>query len=152
MPRPGGHDRGDALSARDFRSALIAGNTAKAAELAKGWQYSGYKMTVFSSTEEKVIEEHILHAKLYFNMVDALQIAGGEVSTVSVDFEPNVIEDRELITGQNPRSDKPLAAQFVQRLSRWQERPLQAGSRDRRSLRYSSTEKTTALWRWQEQR
>jgi putative intracellular protease/amidase len=105
-------------NAREFRAALIVGDTARASELARGWQYSGYKMTVFSITEEKVIEERILHAKLYFNMVDALRIAGGEVSTASVDFEPNVVEDRELITGQNPRSDKLIAARLVQALER----------------------------------
>src|SRR5262249_36118602 len=106
------------LNARAFRAALIAGDTARASELAKGWQYSGYKMTVFSSTEEKVVEEKILHAKLYFNMVDALRMAGGKVSTTAIDFEPNVVEDRELITGQTPRSDKPIAARLVQALER----------------------------------
>jgi len=64
MPRPGGHDRGDALRAR-FSLRLDRWQHGQGAELAKGWQYSGYKMTVFLSTEEKVIEEHILHAKLY---------------------------------------------------------------------------------------
>ena len=49
--------------AREFRAALIAGDPAKAAEWAKGWQYAGYKMTIFSSTEEKVIEDNILHAQ-----------------------------------------------------------------------------------------
>src|SRR5262245_30739854 len=110
-------------NAREFRAALIAGDTARAAKLARGWQYSGYKMTVFSMTEEQVIEERILHAKLYFNMVDALQLAGGNVSTNDIAFAPNVVEDRELITGQNPRSDKPIAARLVQALERWRERP-----------------------------
>ena len=105
-------------NARELRAALIAGDTARASELARGWQYSGYQMTVFSITEEKVIEERLLHAKLYFNMVDALQIAGGKVSTTAIDFEPHVVEDRELITGQNPRSDKPIAARLVQALER----------------------------------
>ncbi|MDE1993602.1 MAG: DJ-1/PfpI family protein, partial [Rhizobiaceae bacterium] len=104
--------------AREFRAALIAGDPAKAAEWAKGWQYAGYRMTVFSNTEEKIVEDYILHAKLYFNVVDALQTAGGEVVTTEVDFEPNVIEDRELITGQNPRSDHPIAAKFVAALDR----------------------------------
>lgn len=104
-------------NAAQFRAALIAGDTAKAAELAKGWQYAGYKMTVFSATEEKVIEDNILHAKLYFNMPDALRTAGADVST-TVDFEPYVVEDRELITGQNPRSDKPIAAKLLQALER----------------------------------
>lgn len=105
-------------NAREFRAALIAGDTAKASELARGWPYAGYKMTVFSATEEKVVEDNILHAKLYFNMPDALRLAGGDVSTTPVDFEPYVVEDRELITGQNPRSDKPIAAKLIQALER----------------------------------
>jgi putative intracellular protease/amidase len=93
--------------AREFRAALIAGVEEKAKEWAKGWQYAGYKMTIFSASEEKWVENDILHAKMYFNMPQALRAAGGEVSTTKVDFEPNVIVDRELITGQNPRSDHP---------------------------------------------
>lgn len=104
--------------AREFRAALIEGNKAKAIELAKDWQYAGYKMTVFSNTEEKVVEDHILHAKLYFNMVDALQAADGNVITTKVDFEPNVIEDRELITGQNPKSDRLTAEKLIAALQR----------------------------------
>ncbi|MEZ0221639.1 MAG: DJ-1/PfpI family protein [Tardiphaga sp.] len=104
--------------AREFRAALIAGAPEKAREWAAGWQYAGYRMTVFSATEEKVVEDHILHARIYFNMPDALRTAGGEVVTGAVDFEPNIIEDRELITGQNPRSDHLLAARFVAALDR----------------------------------
>lgn len=105
-------------AAREFRAALIAGDKAKAAALAKDWPYAGYKMTIFSGTEEKVIEDNILHAKLYFNGVEALEAAGGQVSNTAVDFEPHVIEDRELITGQNPRSDHPIAAKLIQALAR----------------------------------
>ncbi len=103
--------------AREYRAALIAGDTAKASELAKGWQYAGYRMTVFSASEEKPIEEQFLHGKLYFNMPDALRMAGAEVSINPVDFHPNVIVDRELITGQNPRSDHPIAAKLLEALS-----------------------------------
>ena len=75
-------------------------------------------MTVFSASEEKRIEQEILHGKLYFTMPDALQAAGGDVSVNSVDFDPHVVEDRELITGQNPRSDDSLAAKLVAALGR----------------------------------
>jgi putative intracellular protease/amidase len=104
--------------AREFRSALIAGVPAKAAEWAKGWPYAGYKMTVFSGTEEKVIEDQILHANIYFYMPEALRTAGGDVSVSAVDFAPYVIEDRELITGQNPRSDHLIAEKIVAALER----------------------------------
>jgi putative intracellular protease/amidase len=104
--------------AREFRAALVAGDTAKAAQLAKGWQYAGYHLTVFSKTEEKVIEDQILHGKMYFNMVDALNKAGAKVSTGAIDFAPNVVEDRELITGQNPRSDHLVGEKLVEALER----------------------------------
>jgi putative intracellular protease/amidase len=42
---------------------------------------------------------------------------GGEVITGSVDFESNVIVDRELITSQNPRSDHPIAAKLIEALA-----------------------------------
>ena len=103
--------------AREFRAALIAGEPLRAAELAADWQYAGYRMTVYSASEEKPIEDNILHGKLYFNMPDALMIAGAEVST-GPDFQPNVIEDREVITGENPRSDHPIAAALIAALKR----------------------------------
>ena len=101
-----------------FRAAMLAGDDAKAAELAAGWQYAGYNMTVFSATEEKVVEDYILHDKMFFDMPSALTAAGGNVITTPVDFEPHVVVDRELITGQNPRSDHPIAATFVKALDR----------------------------------
>jgi putative intracellular protease/amidase len=40
-------------NAREFRASLIAGDEANAKEWAKGWQYAGYRMTIFSASEEK---------------------------------------------------------------------------------------------------
>jgi putative intracellular protease/amidase len=101
-----------------YRAALIAGDIGKAAELAKGWPYAGYKMTVFSASEEVPIEENFLHGKLYFDMPYALTLAGGQLIIGEVDFAPHVIVDRELITGQNPQSDHPIAAKLVEALDR----------------------------------
>jgi putative intracellular protease/amidase len=103
--------------ARQFRDALLAGDTAKAAELAKGWIYDGYQMTVFSITEDNVIEDQLLHAKLFFYSEDALRTAGGKLE-IGPDFEPHVVEDRELITGQNPRSDHLIGERLVKALDR----------------------------------
>ncbi|MBL6081107.1 hypothetical protein JMJ56_24180 [Belnapia sp. T18] len=91
---------------------------AKAAEYAQGWIYADYRMTVFSASEEKIAEGALLHGKLYFDMPEALEAAGGKVSTNPVDFAPYVVVDRELITGQNPSSDHQLAAQMVEALDR----------------------------------
>ncbi|MDQ8029663.1 MAG: type 1 glutamine amidotransferase domain-containing protein [Brevundimonas sp.] len=104
--------------AREFRAALIAGDPDKAAEWAKGWQYAGYRMTIFSNSEEKIVEDHLINAKLHFYMVDALTTAGGDLIVGEQDFAPHVIEDRELITGQNPASDHLLAKTFVAALDR----------------------------------
>ncbi|MRG55302.1 type 1 glutamine amidotransferase domain-containing protein [Phyllobacterium sp. SYP-B3895] len=103
--------------AKEFRAALILGDQVKAAELANGWQYAGYKMTVYSRSEEKPIEDNILHGKLYFYMPETLDLAGAKATT-GPDFEPYVIVDRELITGQNPRSDHPIAAKLIEALDR----------------------------------
>jgi putative intracellular protease/amidase len=104
--------------AREFRAALMAGDEARAKELAKGWQYAGYKMTIFSASEEKWVENEILHGKMYFNMPQALRAAGGDVITTQVDFEPHVIVDRELITGQNPRSEHLVGENLVKALDK----------------------------------
>lgn len=101
-----------------YRAALVADNTPIAAALAQEWIYAGYQMTVFSASEEKVAEEHLLKGELYFDMPWALQLAGGEVMVNPTDFDANVIVDRELITGQNPASDHQLAAALIDALDR----------------------------------
>ena len=104
--------------AREFRAALVAGNKAAAGGHAQGWIYAGYRMTVFSASEERVAEDNLLHGKLCFNMPDALLLARATVSTNAEDFAPNVVVDRELITGQNPSSDHLMAARLVEALDR----------------------------------
>jgi putative intracellular protease/amidase len=104
--------------AAEFRAALVSGDLAGAANLAADWIYAGYRMTVFSASEEKVVEDHVIHAKMHFDMPTALGTAGGAVETTPVDFQPHVVVDRELITGQNPASDQPIAAAFVAALER----------------------------------
>lgn len=101
-----------------FRAALVAGDDAGAATLAKDWIYAGYRMTVFSASEEKIAEEHLLKGELYFDMPRALRLAGGDVSVTSTNFASNVVVDRELITGQNPASDHALAAALIDALGR----------------------------------
>ncbi|CAA9541141.1 MAG: Intracellular protease [uncultured Sphingomonadaceae bacterium] len=105
-------------SAREFRAALVAGDEAKATDLARGWTYAGYRMTVFSASEEAWAEKNVLGGKLTFDMPKALRLAGGEVTTNPVDFAPNLVVDRELITAQNPRSDHLIAASLVEALDR----------------------------------
>ncbi|WP_294232824.1 type 1 glutamine amidotransferase domain-containing protein [uncultured Sphingomonas sp.] len=101
-----------------FREALVDGDDARAAELARDWIYAGYRMTVFSASEEKIAEEHLLKGQLYFDMETALRSAGGDVSVTDTHFASNIVIDRELITGQNPASDRALADALVEALDR----------------------------------
>jgi putative intracellular protease/amidase len=104
-------------NARAFRAAMIDGDIAAAKKAAAGWQYAGYRMTIFSNDEERSVEQGVLHAEMPFYVVDALEIAGGLVETGGM-FQPKVIGDRELITGQNPPSDHMIAARLVAALDR----------------------------------
>ncbi|MBC7537368.1 MAG: type 1 glutamine amidotransferase domain-containing protein [Bacteriovorax sp.] len=97
--------------AQEFRRALVDGNRTAARELAKNWQYAGYNMTVFSDDEEKIAEKE-MKGEVQFFVADALTLAGGYVENAAV-FKPLVVQDRELITGQNPASDLELAKAVV---------------------------------------
>ena len=101
---------------KGFRAAMEDGDVTRAKSSATGWQYAGYKMTIFSDEEEKVAEEQLLKGKMTFYVGDALQAAGGIVTSNTKPFEPNVTRDRELITGQNPRSDHELADALINAL------------------------------------
>lgn len=104
--------------AREFRQALVKGDMAAAKTAAEGWQYTGYRMTIFSNDEEQYVEENIMGgSKVPFYVATALEIAGGKVETKGV-FEAYAVEDRELITGQNPPSDHGIANLFVKALDR----------------------------------
>ena len=103
------------MDAKRFRQALVDGDTLSAMDAAAGWQYAGYRMTVFSNEEEKWAEENVLHGRVPFYVVDALKSAGAILELKGL-FIPNVVQDRELITGQNPPSDHLLAAAFIRAL------------------------------------
>jgi putative intracellular protease/amidase len=102
--------------ARAFEQALIEGETAKAIAAAHDWPYAGYRMTIFSNSEEKPVERDVFGARLLYPVADALALAGGRVENGVADFAPFVVVDRELITGQNPRSDHQLAARLIEAL------------------------------------
>lgn len=102
--------------AKEFRQALVRGDVDAAEAASDGWQYRGYRMTVFSNEEEKWAEQNILKGEqVLFYPADALTAAGGAVQSQGV-FECNVVQDRELITGQNPFSDQHFADLLVEAL------------------------------------
>jgi len=92
---------------KEFVAALSAGDTAGAQARAKGWIYAGYKMTIFSTAEEQQREPLEIGGKVLFYPDFALRTAGGDVS-VAPSWQSYVLQDRELISGQNPFSDEAL--------------------------------------------
>lgn len=107
-------------NATAFRAALVDDNMEEARNIAKGWQYAGYRMTVFSDDEEHYAEANLMGGKMApFYVYDALEIAGGKMEkNPDGIFKPHVVEDRELITGQNPPSDRQMAEVLVKALER----------------------------------
>jgi len=88
-------------------AALSAGDAAGAHAKAQGWIYSGYKMTIFSTAEEQQREPLEIGGKVLFYPDFALRTAGADVS-VAAPWQSYVLQDREVISGQNPFSDEAL--------------------------------------------
>ena len=102
----------------DYRKSLVSGDVDTAKKLAEDWIYKGYRMTVISNDEEHYAEKHLLgDRKVPYYVADALSIAGGVMEYAATGiFTPHVVQDRELITGQNPSSDQELARLLVDAL------------------------------------
>jgi putative intracellular protease/amidase len=86
---------------------LKAGDYYGARQKARDWIYAGYKMTIFSTAEEQQREPAEIGGKVLFYPDFALLTAGGNVSVIAP-WGSYVIQDRELISGQNPFSDQAL--------------------------------------------
>lgn len=95
----------------EFESALGTNEQVDANE----WIYHGYDMTIFSTPEEQVFEGSLGGQKLRYYPANAMSSAGGEMSFAG-EWQSHVVVDRELITGQNPFSDKELAKQLLLKL------------------------------------
>ncbi len=73
-------------------------------------------MTVFSTGEEQQLEvPNGLGGNVQFYPVSALAEAGAHVDTLA-NWHPNVIVDRELITGQQPMSAPKFGDVLVKKL------------------------------------
>src|SRR5580658_9401266 len=105
---PGGHGPMiDLPNSWEFVAALAAGDIAGAHAKAQGWIYAGYKMTIFATAEEQQREPLEIGGKVLFYPDFALRTAGGDVSVLAP-WSSYVLQDRELISGQNPFSDQAL--------------------------------------------
>lgn len=82
---------------------------------AAAWIYSGYRMTVFSNEEEQQSAAFLEGGRMKLYPQDGLEAAGAKFVGGKA-WAPNVIEDRELITGQNPQSALAVAQAMGRRL------------------------------------
>ncbi|AYF87692.1 type 1 glutamine amidotransferase domain-containing protein [Pseudomonas sp. JS3066] len=103
------------LSAQDdpasYQAALARGEK----PAASNWLYQGYRMTIFADPEEQVFESSLNGDRILFYPAKAMAGAGGDMAYATA-WSPNVVVDRELITGQNPFSDHALAKALVEKL------------------------------------
>jgi putative intracellular protease/amidase len=109
------------------------------------WLYDGYRMTCVKTAADRMLESVPLvrrfdgHVKEY--AADVLRAAGGRVEQTRLPVGRKVVEDRELITAQDPYSAKAMGKAFVEKvLGHVRERaaaglaeiPASAGTRGRR--------------------
>lgn len=94
-----------------YEAALVRGEQPAATD----WTYRGYRMTIFSDPEEAVFEGSLDGARIRYYPAPAMAAAGGDMQYAKA-WQPHVVVDRELITGQNPFSDKALAEALIDQL------------------------------------
>ncbi|MFD9128411.1 type 1 glutamine amidotransferase domain-containing protein [Kitasatospora sp. NPDC059571] len=75
--------------------------------------FAGYRLTGFSNAEET---QAGLADKAPWLLQDRLTKAGADVQ-VGEPWAPKVVVDRNLITGQNPQSSAPLAAEMIRTMA-----------------------------------
>jgi putative intracellular protease/amidase len=91
-----------------FSQELAGGRTPKSGNFA----YAGYRMTVFSTVEERQVEQGAFKGRVQYYPEDGLRAAGAAV-VVGEPWKSHVIVDRELITGQQPFSDDAFVEAFL---------------------------------------
>lgn len=80
------------------------------------WIYAGYRMTVISNAEEAQAKGLLGGGTMKLLPQTALQKAGGDYRSNATPWTPHVVQDRELITGQNPASAQQVGEVLLQRL------------------------------------
>lgn len=105
------------LSALDQPRRLVnALETGEQPAAPAAWIYDGYRMTVISNEEEQLAKGLLGGGQMKFYPQTALEVAGGAYRSNQSPWAPNVVIDRELITGQNPASAAAVGQAILQRL------------------------------------
>jgi putative intracellular protease/amidase len=99
-----------------FNAALNRRDAAALPQLMHGFPYAGYRVAVFSRAEEQQIEGPQLGGPAPYYNDEALASAGVRIENAEP-WAPQVIVDRELITGQQPFSDHLFADALLAKLN-----------------------------------
>jgi putative intracellular protease/amidase len=104
-------------------TGLICHASVLAANVTNGdgtWAYAGYKMTVITRLTEWMNEDFpptkVMRGHLVEYPVDVLKEKGAKLSLQMIPMVPHVVEDRELMTGQDPFSAARMGKLFVRKL------------------------------------
>lgn len=103
------------LSAQDDPVGYQASLSRGQKPTASNWIYQGYRMTIFADPEEQAFESSLNGDRILFYPAQAMAGAGGDMRYAQA-WSPNVVVDRELITGQNPFSDHALVQALLHKL------------------------------------
>lgn len=99
--------------ARGFVTALEAGKQPAAPA---NWIYKGYKVTAFTDEEEEQSKAFLNGGHMKLFPQDGLVAAGGDF-VEGKPWSENVVQDREVISGQNPQSAKAVAQAMLKKLN-----------------------------------
>ena len=85
------------------------------------WAYKDYQMTCTPESVDRQSESALFNGESLIKVSELLENMGAMV--LFDEFKDNgfIIEDRELITGQDPSSSKPVALSLIGKLNRYQQ-------------------------------
>lgn len=100
------------LSALLDGQGVVPADKSRREEAIKDWPYTGYRMTVFSTAEERYAEKNQLGGAVLAYPAEILADAGAIVEVAGM-WKSHAVRDRELITGQQPFSDEAFTQLFL---------------------------------------
>lgn len=107
------HDRQRPTGLICHAPAALAATTA----VSSGWTYDGYRMTCFKTGVDTMLSTvpvaRRFGGRLQVDPTALLRSLGGRVEQTGLPMGSKVVEDRELLTGQDPYSAKAFGAAFV---------------------------------------
>jgi putative intracellular protease/amidase len=89
--------------------------------------FKGYKITCFTDEEEEAVG--VASRSTWLLETELREKVGVDISKVEK-WKPYMVEDRNLVTGQNPASASVLAKRMLEILGRGATRPGQTGQTD----------------------